>query len=274
MPQFNCNRGILMESNIISYPKVKILLFLTTVIAALGLVVRQFPQTSGEHQQPPQFMPDEILTHLKQGNQRFVDGRREFRHLDKEHIAKTAKAQTPVAAILSCSDSRVPVEHIFDVGIGDLFVIRVAGNVCSDHEDASIDYAVNYLKTPLVVILGHTHCGAVTAVVEHGKLDGKISQIAEHIIPALHDAEADTAPALYDAEAYTACDHDGLIDTTVRFNVRTAMADLLKASPKLREQIALGSLKVIGAIYDLGTGRVEWLEPEAGAPAVAATSHR
>jgi carbonic anhydrase len=229
----------------------RLLTVLGLAARALGFVATRLAQASGGDEQPSPRTPEESLRSLKQGNERFVNGRRVFRHLDQGQIARTAKAQAPYATILSCSDSRVPVEHLFDAGIGDLFVIRVAGNVCSDHEDGSIEYAVGHLKTPLVVVVGHTRCGAVTAVVEHAELEGKIPHLVEHIIPAFKSAQS----------AHTGCDRDGLIDVTARCNVHKAIADLLDASPDIRSRVASGAVKVVGAIYDLQTGRVEWLEP-------------
>ena len=243
---------------------VQFLIGLGLVIAAIGLVTSKHPRVSGGPERPSPRTPDDSVACLKDGNDRFVNDRREFRHLDRGRLAATAEAQRPFATILACSDSRVPVEHLFDAGIGDLFVIRVAGNVCSDHEDGSIEYAVGHLETPLVVVVGHTRCGAVTAVVQRVELEGRFPHLAEHIIPAFQDARA----------AHSKNDRDGLIDATVRCNVRRAIADLLHASPQIRSRVESGAVKVVGAIYDIQTGRVEWLEPEAGATVNVARSDR
>jgi carbonic anhydrase len=207
------------------------------------------PTTRADRSSGP-WNPERSFEELKDGNARFVTGRRQFAHLDRQQIARTVTRQTPFAAVLSCSDSRVPVEHLLDVGIGDLFVIRVAGNVCSDDECGSLEYAVDHLNTPLVMVLGHTRCGAVTAVVEHAELEGRIPRLTEHIDPALREALA----------ANPGIERDSLIDEAIRCNVRRAIADLLETSPSVRSRVASGALKVVGAIYDIRTGAIEWLD--------------
>ena len=191
-----------------------------------------------------------------------MNGSRKFSHLGKGRLSETALAQEPFATVLACSDSRVPVEHVFDAGIGDLFVIRVAGNVCSDHEIGSIENGVEHLNTKLVVVLGHTHCGAVTAVVEHASVRGKFPHLAEHIIPAHQDALAQHPNG----------DGKAAIEETVRCNVRRGIQDLLRTSDGIRSQIEKGNVKVIGAVYDLHTGVVEWLPEQQGKNSLDETS--
>jgi carbonic anhydrase len=234
-----------------SWPLVLFLAGLASAMAELPGITTS--QAVGQDKSPPRPSTEECLKLLKDGNARYASDKRRFAHLDRSRIAETAAAQHPFATILGCSDSRAPVEHIFDAGIGDLFVVRVAGNVCSDHESGSIEYAVNHLKTPLVVIVGHTRCGAITAVVEHADTEGKFSHLSEHIIPAFWEAQMER-PGL---------GHDDLITESVRHNVRRAMADLINGSPLVRSQIKSGDLKVVGAVYDLKTGRVEWLSEKA-----------
>jgi carbonic anhydrase len=231
---------------------------LVLLLAGLALTTAGLPgitpsQVVGQDKSPPRPSPEECLKLLKDGNARYASDQRRFAHLDRTRIAETAATQHPFATILGCSDSRAPVEHIFDAGIGDLFVVRVAGNVCSDHEGGSIEYAVNHLKTPLVVIVGHTRCGAITAVVEHADTEGNFPHLSEHIIPAYREARTD----------HPGLGHDDLITETVRHNVRRAMADLIKGSPVVRSRVKSGDLKVVGAVYDLKTGRVEWLGEKA-----------
>jgi carbonic anhydrase len=165
---------------------------------------------------------DECLAALKQGNERFRRDQRRFGNLHLGRLAETA---------------------------GGLFVVRIAGNVCADHESASIEYAVDHLETPLVVILGHTRCGAVTAVVEHLVLEGHIPHLTEHIEPAFRDAEA----------ARPGESHTELIDDTVRFHVAREVEELLRLSPEVRARVQAGKVKVVGAVYDVATGRVDWL---------------
>ena len=208
--------------------------------------------------------PDACLVALKHGNERFARDQRHYSHLQLGRLAETASSQNPYATILACSDSRVPVEHLFDVGIGDLFVVRVAGNVCADHESASIEYAVDHLETPLVVILGHTRCGAVTAVVEHLVMEGHIPHLSEHIVPAFRDAEA----------ARPGESLNELIDDTVRFHVAREVKELMRISPEVRARVEAGKIKVVGAIYDLATGRVDWLPVQSGAQGADAPRDR
>ena len=235
-----------------------------TLITA-GLMAGQPSQAVREGKSPPRPSPEECLKLLKDGNARYATDQRQFARLDRKRIAETATSQTPFATVLGCSDSRAPLEHIFDAGIGDLFVVRVAGNVCSDHEGGSIEYAVNHLKTPIVAIVGHTRCGAITAVVEHADNEGMFPHLSEHIIPAYRESMRD----------HPGLGHDDLITETVRHNVRRAMADLLKASPGVRSKLNAGELKVVGAVYDLRTGWVEWIDdkaaltPAASSPRVA-----
>jgi carbonic anhydrase len=219
-------------------------------LTTFGLLASQASQATRDGKSPARPSPEECIKLLKDGNARYATDQRRFAHLDHRRIAETATSQAPFATVLGCSDSRAPVEHIFDAGIGDLFVVRVAGNVCSNHEGGSIEYAVKHLKTPLVVIVGHTRCGAITAVVEHADEEGLFPHLSEHIIPAYREAK----------QEHPDYGHDDLITETVRHNVRRAMADLLKASPAVQSRIKAGDLKVVGAVYDLGTGKVEWID--------------
>lgn len=118
---------------------------------------------------------------LGDGNQRFVSGRRTYPHPNSQRLQQLAQGQYPYATILSCSDSRVPPEHIFDVGLGDLFIVRVAGNVCGEIEIGSLEYAVEHLQTPLLVVLGHTACGAVSAAVQQSGTRDNLAGILDKI---------------------------------------------------------------------------------------------
>jgi carbonic anhydrase len=196
--------------------------------------------------------PDEALKILREGNARFVADAHEHPHLNRERRGQTAsQGQKPFAAVLSCSDSRVPVELIFDRGIGDLFVVRVAGNVVGNSELASIEYAVEHLGAPLVVVLGHTKCGAVTAVVKEGLLSGNLRAIARKILPAVQDAKRDN-PDLAEEKLVLAC---------VKTNVWKAVADAFDASEALRHEAKSASVKVVAAVYDVQTGEVDWMGP-------------
>ena len=217
--------------------------------AATAFLSCRHAQSTGEDGRADSPSAEEGIEILKSGNARFVSGKRKFARLDRERINETALAQKPFATILACSDSRVPVESVFDAGIGELFVVRVAGNVCSDHEVGSIEYAVEHLKTPLVVVLGHTYCGAVTAVVEHADVRGKFPHLSEHIMPAYEQALAVRPHS----------EPQGLIDEAIRCNVRKAIGDISRNSPGIRSMLVEGRVKIVGAIYDLKSGTVEWL---------------
>ncbi|MEW6657765.1 MAG: carbonic anhydrase [Thermodesulfobacteriota bacterium] len=200
----------------------------------------------------PGVSPDAALTLLQEGNAHFVAGKLKHPHLNKERRVLTAtKGQQPFAAILSCSDSRAPVELIFDRGVGDLFVVRVAGNVAGTDEIASMEYAAEHLHTPLLVVLGHTKCGAVTAVVEKARLHGSLPSLAAKIRPVVFKTRM----------AHRDLRGDPLIAAVIKANVHQAMADLIIRSRMVKDLIKAGKLQVIGAIYDLESGRVEWLGP-------------
>jgi carbonic anhydrase len=194
----------------------------------------------------------EAIRILKEGNARYVEGQARHPHQGRERRALTsAQGQHPLAVILGCSDSRVPPAIIFDQGLGDLFVVRVAGNVAATDEIGSIEYAVDHLNTPLVVVLGHTQCGAVTAVLKGAKLPPNIATLVEPIKPAVAQAKADHPGAAPDV----------LLTAAITDNVWQAIADMLEQSPILREKVKAGQVKVVGALYDIDTGKVKWLGP-------------
>jgi carbonic anhydrase len=148
---------------------------------------------------------DEALLRLKSGNERFLSGTARFPTVQKEILADLAKGQHPYATILSCSDSRVPPELIFDTGFGELFIIRVAGNVFSPEVAGSLQYAGRHLRTPLFVVLGHTHCGAVAAAVDtmlHGtRQHSRIQLLVDCILPGLTDVDTRLTPETMLAQA-------------------------------------------------------------------------
>lgn len=226
-------------------------LFVFLVFSLIGYFIFFYGSANSPTSRVEQPTAEEGILLLHEGNQRFANNRRRFPRLDKARVVETALAQKPFATVLTCSDSRIPVENIFDAGIGDLFVVRVAGNVCSDHEIGSIEYGVEHLKTPLVLIMGHTYCGAVKAVVEDADVRGKFHHLAEHIIPSYDEAK----------ETLRTQDRELLLKETVRRNVRRAMRDLEEMSPGVRQMRENGKVTIAGALYDLRTGSVEWLTP-------------
>jgi carbonic anhydrase len=193
-----------------------------------------------------------VLQELKQGNLRFATDHPRHPHGKSDWVRKTSReGQHPTAAVLCCSDSRVPPEILFDQGIGDLFTIRVAGNAGNEDEIASIEYAVEHLHVPVCVVLGHTSCGAVTAVVTGEKLPIEIQHLVAHISEAFEGVKT-RQPGL---------DEKGLVEATMEANVFQAMHDLVSHGPIIREHMHAGRLKLVGAIYHIDTGKVSWLGP-------------
>ena len=193
---------------------------------------------------------DEALLRLKGGNERFVSGTARFPTMQNRILADLAKGQNPYATILSCSDSRVPPELIFDAGFGELFIIRVAGNVFSPEVAGSLQYAGRHLRTPLFIVLGHTHCGAVAAALDTllrgSRQHSRIQLLVDCILPALLDLDTRLTPEMMRAQGIEA-------------NVRWSMRQILE-SPEGRERQTEGHMKLVGAIYELETGRVRFLE--------------
>lgn len=205
--------------------------------------------------------PSASLDVLREGNARFVLGETLHPRSGADRRYETAQhGQQPVAAILSCADSRVPPEILFDQGVGDLFVVRVAGNVVDPHQLASLEYGAEHLNIPVLVVMGHTKCGAVAAVASNAPLHGNLPALAEAIQPAVAAARRDLqANASARASASPTAHADRLTSLAVRYNVRQAQYDLLAHSEALRELVALGSLRIVGAVYDLHSGSVLWL---------------
>jgi carbonic anhydrase len=203
-----------------------------------------------DHVVKPEIKADTIITQLSEGNERFIAGKSIHPHATPNQLVLTAKeGQHPVATVLSCSDSRVPVELIFDQGFGDIFVVRVAGNICGGEQTGSIEYGVEHLETPLLVVLGHSQCGAVTAAATNAEAPGSIHLLVEHIKPAIACAQKHQ-PKLHGKD---------LVPQAILCNIWMTIEDLLKNSEIVRELVEQGKLKVVGATYDLPTGKVAWL---------------
>ncbi len=202
----------------------------------------------------PDISADEALQRLIDGNQRFLRGEPHLSGMSRETIAELAQGQHPYAAILGCSDSRVSPEMIFDAGLGELFVMRVAGNVLSPEVAGSIQYAGAHLQTPLLVVLGHEGCGAIQAALatkyEGSHQRSRIESLVDTILPALDGLDPDLAPK----ERLTKA-----VENNVRWTLRTILD-----SPEGRARQAEGRVKYVGAIYRIETGRVRFLD---GVPA-------
>lgn len=204
--------------------------------------------------------PDEAITMLKEGNERFVSGKATQSHTDAARLALAGKEDQgdyAYATVITCSDSRVPVEILFDAGVMDVFVIRVAGNVLDVDEVGSVEYGLAHVNTPVLVVLGHTQCGAVTAVTNavqgHGhQLERDILPLIDNIIPAVKKAIADN-PDAHGAD---------VIPYAIEENIWQGIEDLFMESPTTRDLVNSGRVKVVGAIYDVSNGKINWL-PEA-----------
>lgn len=204
--------------------------------------------------------PDEVIQMLKAGNERFYSGKATYPHTDAARLALAGKENQgdhAYATVITCSDSRVPVELIFDAGVMDIFVIRVAGNVCDTDEAGSIEYGLAHVNTPVLVVLGHTQCGAVTAVTHavHGeghKLERNIPPLVDNIIPAVKRA----------MDQHKDVHGDAIIPYAIEENVWQSIDDLFRKSPAVRDIVKNGKAKVVGAIYDVGTGKISWLPLE------------
>lgn len=187
---------------------------------------------------------EEALQILKEGNQRFVKGKLEHPNHCEESRQTLAAGQEPIATVLTCADSRVPPVDIFDQGLGDLFVVRVAGNVIGDHSLGSIEYAVKHLHTPLVIVMGHASCGAVAAVNSGAALEGHIATLGPAIQTAIKSVEELEGDKVNNASKALAKQIAKTIEGS-----EPIVADLVKS----------GAVKVVPAYYDLSSGEVEFL---------------
>jgi carbonic anhydrase len=185
--------------------------------------------------------PDAALKQMMDGNQRFIDKKLISFDEDLAELKQnTAEKQEPFAAVLSCADSRVPVELVFDQSIGHLFVTRVAGNIASSDIIASLEYGAMVLGTKAIMVMGHGNCGAVTAAIAAKAVPGQISALYRYIRPAVDQAGPD-------------------LDATIRANAKIQAKLLAEASPVLAELIKKNALMVVASYYDLVTGKVTLL---------------
>ncbi len=197
----------------------------------------------------PAYSADEALARLIAGNERFVRGEARFPTVQKEILADLAAGQTPYATILGCSDSRVPPELIFDAGFGELFIVRVAGNVISPEVMGTFQYAAMHLRTPLFVVLGHERCGAVDAALavknDGAAMPARIGLLLDNILPGLRHLPSGLA-------------EEDELHAAIEANVRWSMHQILE-TPEAQARKAEGMLKLVGAVYELESGRVRFL---------------
>src|SRR5829696_5148665 len=192
----------------------------------------------------PEVTAESALAKLKAGNDHHVRHQYQHPHENAARQRELTSGQYPHAEILSCADSRVPPEIIFDQGLGDLFIVRVAGNVAADTELASLEYGAEHLHIPLLVVLGHQHCGAVTTAVQGGEQVGHIPTLVALLNPAVEKSRGLAGDA---------------IENAVKMNVELVVAQLDSSTPVLSQLVKDGKLKIVGGIYSLDTGKVTWL---------------
>jgi carbonic anhydrase len=209
-------------------------------------------QNKSVYQHLEEIPKENLMETLLQGNERFSEDHPLHPDQTLDRLRDLSQGQHPVAAIVSCSDSRVPPELIFDQGLGDLFVIRNAGNIVADYEIGSVEYAIEHLEVPLVIILGHTKCGAIGAFVEHEhEHSHHYSEYIQKIIDFI-DAEEE--------EQVLQRGTDDFYEKAIEANVLHGIHELKNKIPLVSELIAAKKLRVVGAIYDVETGRVKVLE--------------
>jgi carbonic anhydrase len=206
--------------------------------ARLGIAAEAGPGYTAEQ-------AEQALRLLKEGNQRYRESRLAHPHQSAERRLEVSTAQHPFAQILACSDSRVSPEIIFDEGLGDLFVVRVAGNIVDDAVIGSLEYGAEHLHAPLIVVLGHKSCGAVTAAVQAPEVHDHVLTLIDAILPAVLSAKNQPGDAIQNA---------------VRANVELTVERLRRSWPTLRRLDGSGAIRILGAIYDLESGEVEWTE--------------
>jgi len=208
-------------------------------IGILFLLAATLPDIAGS-----KLTADSVLVELKTGNLHHVRHQYQHPHETVARQRELVQEQHPHAEILSCADSRVPPEIIFDQGLGDLFVVRVAGNVATDAEIGSLEYGAEHLHIPLLVVLGHESCGAVTAAVQGGEAKGHIATLLNLIKPAVDKSRAIAGDP---------------VANSVRINVQMVVQQLRSSTPILSELVAEGKLRILGGVYSLETGEVTWL---------------
>ena len=221
--------------------------FVSWLIAVSLVGGSQFARAADPaHPEQPTVAPAKAIAKLKEGNARNTSGNMQHPGQTTERRAELTKSQHPFAIILSCSDSRVPPEIVFDQGLGDLFIVRVAGNVLNDEGLGSIEYGVEILGARFIVVLGHQSCGAVDAamktVAAKGKAPGHIQSLVTAIKPVV-----DSTPK-------------GDLDTTIKANVKHVVDALRSSTPILKAKVDSGDVQVVGGYYGLDTGAVTFLD--------------
>ncbi|MFN3691013.1 MAG: carbonic anhydrase [Fimbriimonadales bacterium] len=232
---------------------------------AVGLVAAGVGVIVGRTLAPqPKPIPADPLGKLQYGNELFAQGKLLPLAVDEmTRYTLETEGQKPFAVVVACADSRVPPELIFNQGLGQLFVVRVAGNIVNDENLASIEYAVEHFKVPLIVVLGHTHCDAVKTAVEGKPLEGHLPHLIKHITPVVRQVRT-THPHLKD---------DALIERVVQENVRHVIQTIYQRSAVVRKNHDQGKLNFAGGVYHLREGKVEWLKLPEGLQGGVGSTH-
>jgi carbonic anhydrase len=194
--------------------------------------------------------PEQVLEVLKTGNGKFVKGDLTFTDYPKQ-IMQTSQGQFPTAVVLSCLDSRVPVEKVFDLGVGDVFVARVAGNIINPDILASMEYGCKVVGSKIIVVLGHTECGAVKAAIDNVEL-GNITELLAKIKPAVDSSSS--------FEGEKTSKDKGYVNKVTDENVELAIVNIRKNSPILKEMEEKGEIDIVGGLYDVNTGAVTFMK--------------
>ncbi len=222
--------------------------FIGGMILWVGLAgVASYGSDAANPEKLTRMLQQSTLTLLKEGNIRYTEGKSFHPNIESARRAELAAAgQEPMATILACSDSREPVELIFDRGVGDLFVVRVAGNTAGLSELATMEYGVTHLGTPVLIVMGHTKCGAVTAAVKGAELHGHLPSLISLIKPAADKARVNGA-------------EEDLVPRAIELNVWQQVENIFARSALVRDFAAAGKVTIVGAVYDIAAGKVQWL---------------
>lgn len=197
-------------------------------------------------------VPQEALEKLIEGNKRFAENKSIHPNRCDETKSALIKEQKPFAAVLSCSDSRVPIEIIFDAGLGDIFAVRTAGHVLSKEVMGSLEYAVRTIGVKLIMIMGHANCGAIKAAIDtyenksYDLMSENLQSILNHIYPAIENVKS-------------SCAKEDFLEDAINSNIQYQVEDLLKKDPYIKEKAEKGEITIVGAKYSLSTGKVEIL---------------
>ncbi|HWX18138.1 MAG TPA: carbonic anhydrase family protein [Chthoniobacterales bacterium] len=221
------------------------------IVTAFILALEGLANAQVTKEEQSALTPDKVLADLMEGNGRFVAGKIGDLEI-KKRIANSAEGQYPKAVVLSCVDSRVPVELVFDQRIGDIFVGRVAGNIEDEDQIGSMEFATKLAGAKLVFVLGHSACGAVKGACDGAKL-GNLTALLAKIRPAVDAVQG------FKPEERTSKNNE-FVEKVVEQNVRQTMADIRKDSPILAELESSGKIKIVGGIYDLHTGKITLLK--------------